>query len=184
VINGSTVLAVIPARAGSKRCPGKNKRNFRGKPLLHWTTDAAQDSKHIDTIIVSTDDEEIRALACVAVRLDRWIGVHWRTPELATDSATNEDVCRAVLAKAPHDLVVLLQPTSPLRISEDIDICIRACMVHKAAIVTVSDDGPKNGAVYVASAGWIANNDFSAPTLTYGMPNERSLDIDYPEQFE
>jgi CMP-N-acetylneuraminic acid synthetase len=162
MINGQTVLAVIPCRSGSKRCLGKNFRLFRGRPLYEWSVDAALRSKYIDVHIVSRDED--------------------RPPELCTDTATNEDVLRHHLKQWRYDVIVLLQPTSPLRLAVDIDACIESAQLGPC--VSVREDGTKNGAVYVARADWIAKHDFSEPTLTYGMPDGRSLDIDYESQFE
>jgi len=165
-INGKTVLAVIPARSGSKRCPGKNFRDFRGKPLYHWSLDAARGSKYIDTVKLSLDKD--------------------RTPELCTDEALNEDVIRYHLAQDPHDWIVLLQPTSPLRTSEDIDACIERAQMGLGCI-TYRQGGnwDKNGAVYVATKEWIEKHNFNHEGLMkLYMPEERSLDIDFPEQFE
>lgn len=164
MINGQTVLAVIPARSGSKRCPGKNFRDFRGKPLYLWSVMAAYQSELIDTVIVSKDAD--------------------RPPELCTDTATNEDVLRYHLMQHPHDWVVLLQPTSPLRTVEDIDHCIEIAQ-QGCVCISYRPDGTKNGAVYVAEREWIMRHDFSYKEHHhYEMPNERSLDIDFAHQFE
>src|SRR3990167_3436739 len=162
-INGKTVLAVIPARSGSKRCPGKNFLPYRGKPLWMWSVFAATESAYIDLKIVSTDAD--------------------RPPELCTDEATCEDVLRYHLAQHPADWVVLLQPTSPNRTSEDIDACIERAQLGHGCISTFH--GKTNGAVYVATKEWLAEHDFSHMGLCkYEMQEERSLDIDEPEDFE
>lgn len=163
MINGKTVLAVIPARSGSKRCPNKNFRLFRGRALYEWSIDQAAASKYIDKVKVSFDMD--------------------RPAELCTDQATNEDVLRWHLKEHPHDVVVLLQPTSPLRTVEDIDECIKRAWMLSQPCVSYRPDGTKNGAVYVASASWLAEHDFDSPHLQYEMPEERSLDIDYEQQF-
>lgn len=162
MIDGKSVLAVIPARTGSKRCPHKNFRLFRGRPLYEWSIDQAAASKYIDKVKVSFDIDRPR--------------------ELCTDTATNEDVLRHHLKEYPHDIVVLLQPTSPLRTPADIDACIEHALLGPC--VSYRENGSKNGAVYVATAEWIATHDFSDPNhFHYMMPNERSLDIDYEHQF-
>jgi CMP-N,N'-diacetyllegionaminic acid synthase len=163
VINGQTVLAVIPARSGSKRCPNKNFRDFRGKPLYMWSVEAASNSKYIDSIKLSMDED--------------------RPAQLCTDTATCEDVIRFHLQQAPHDWVVLLQPTSPLRTTEDIDNCIERAQLGDAC-VSYRRDKTKNGAVYVAKREWIEKYDFSnIATMRYIMPDERSLDINFEEDF-
>ncbi len=70
-INGKRVLAVIPARGGSKRVPRKNLREFRGKPLLLWTIEQARASALVDDILVSTEDAEIKTLKQRIVELER-----------------------------------------------------------------------------------------------------------------
>ena len=166
MVNGEFVLAVIPARSGSKRCANKNFREFRGETLWKWSFAAAEGSRYIDSILLSKDAD--------------------RPPELCTDDATCEDVLRFHLQDFPEARwVVLLQPTSPLRTTEDIDRCIEAAVSNGDAALTVDEMGHKNGAVYVASRAWIAEHEFThAGYRKVPMPDERSLDIDYAEQFE
>ena len=179
MINGETVLAVIPARGGSKRAPRKNIRPYRGKPLIEWAWEAAFESRLIDFSLLSTDDEEIERLAHPHI----WTSI--RPAHLATDEALNEDVLRDVLSRQESQWVVLLQPTSPLRTGADIDACILLAYEHGGAAVSYRPDGTKNGAVYVASAAWLKDNDFTNPAhARYTMPEERSLDIDYPADFD
>src|SRR3990167_9005322 len=59
MINGRTILAIVPARGGSKRIPGKNLKDLCGKPMIHWTVDVAKESKYLDKIVVSTEDQQI-----------------------------------------------------------------------------------------------------------------------------
>jgi len=175
------ILAVIPARGGSKRCPRKNLKFFRGKPLVLWSIEAAQESKLIDTVVVSTDDWEITGLAM------KYVPVITRPPELATDTATNEDVLRHAIKIFPgHDWVVLLQPTSPLRTPEDIDECILLAKQDKDGCISYrASNGSRNGAVYVCSSKWLENHlQFEAFRVFYIMPDSRSLDIDYEQEFD
>ena len=114
-------LCVIPARAGSKRLPHKNLAMLGGRPLLVWTIEAAQASGVFDTVRVSTEDEEI---AAVAERAGADAGQR-RPAALAGDEVTNVDVSLFVhdtLAEAGdrHDAIVCLQPSSPLRNGDDI----------------------------------------------------------------
>lgn len=182
MINGLKVLAVVPARAGSKRCPGKNLRDFRGKPLLQWTFDAAKGSKYIDRTVLSTEDANVKELA-LAIGFE----VVDRPLELAQDSSMNEEVMKHALSLFPADLVVLLQPTSPLRLPEDIDACIEKG--HEGCVTLRESTFHKNGAVYVCPASWIEDGYIFDNRNTYVrrhahvMPEERSLDIDYPEEF-
>lgn len=163
-INGETVLAIVPARSGSKRCPGKNFRQFRGKPLYMWSVEQACESKYIDLTKISMDGD--------------------RPPELCTDEASIEDVVRFHLHQLPHDWIVVLQPTSPLRTVEDIDTCIERATMGDGCISYSTETWEKNGAVYVARSEWIKRHDFShVGLMKYHMPAERSLDINYEEDF-
>ena len=177
MFNSKRILAVIPARGGSKRTPRKNIRPYQGKSLIEWAWDAAIQSKYIDVLVISTEDEQIRA-KCEKRRMC----VIDRPQDLATDEALNEDVLRHALSLYPEmDEVVLLQPTSPLRTTYDIDACIS--MSHRP-VVSVNEHQEKNGAVYVAEAEWLRDgNNFTEPHYPFVMPMRRSLDIDYPEQF-
>lgn len=118
MIGGRRVLALIPARGGSKGLPGKNIRPVAGRPLLAWTIDAAKGAKAPDCVVLSSDDEAIMAVA-----REGGCEVPFRRPdELATDKASSMDVVLHALDALPgFDLVMLLQPTSPLRTSADID---------------------------------------------------------------
>jgi CMP-N,N'-diacetyllegionaminic acid synthase len=131
MIHGKKVLAVIPARGGSKGLPGKNIRDLVGKPLIAWSIEAAHASRCIDRLILSSDDDEIIQVA------RRWCcDVPFvRGEDLATDEATTVDVVLDSLRRCPgYDWVVVLQPTSPLRTSEDIDTCLLECMDQGASV--------------------------------------------------
>ena len=165
MINGKTVLAVIPCRSGSKRLPNKNFREWRGKPLWKHALDQAAGSKYIDRVKVSRDED--------------------RPPALCADDASCEDVLRYHQAEQPHDWIVLLQPTSPLRTAADIDACIERAQMGIACISGAwGDQRRPNGAVYVASAEYLAAHDFSyGGAMKYVMPDERSLDINTEEDW-
>lgn len=118
MINGRKVLALIPARGGSKGVPGKNILPICGKPLIHWTIEAARASRYIDRLILSSDDDKIMAIAsaCGCEVPFR------RNPLLANDTSSSIDVVLDAIEHVPgFDIVVLLQPTSPLRSTADID---------------------------------------------------------------
>lgn len=110
------ILALIPARGGSKRLPRKNVRLLGGKPLIEWSIQAAKGMPEIVTVLVSTDDPEIASLA---QRAGAW--VPWLRPEeLSTDAASSVDVALHALEyyEREHgcvDGLLLLQPTSPFR---------------------------------------------------------------------
>jgi len=120
------VLAIIPARGGSKGIPKKNIVDLNGKPLIQYTVDIAMESKKIDRVFLSSDDDEIIS------RVQK-MGVYsnYKRPDtFASDRATAVDVVVDALnwlekneGYSP-DAVILLQPTSPLRLSSDIDSAI------------------------------------------------------------
>jgi CMP-N-acetylneuraminic acid synthetase len=118
--SGKTAIAVIPARGGSKRVPRKNLRLLAGLPLVAYSIKAALAAKGLAKVIVSTDDREIAA-TCAAYP----VTIVDRPPELGADHVRNNDVVRHVLGLSkPHDIIVLLQPTSPLRSGADIDLVL------------------------------------------------------------
>ncbi|GIO12296.1 hypothetical protein J19TS2_18510 [Cohnella xylanilytica] len=137
MINGKKVLAVIPARGGSKGVPYKNIRLLAGKPLIAWTIDSARASKYIDRCIVSTDDLRI-------ANVSRECGGEvpfMRPSEFAGDDTPGIDPVLHAIEQIPgYDIVVLLQPTSPLRTREDIDGCLERFIETRASFcVSVSE---------------------------------------------
>lgn len=142
MINGKTILAIIPARGGSKGIPGKNIIDVAGKPLIAWTIEAAKKSRYIDRLILSSDDDEIIKVAT------QWgCEVPFKRPdELAKDDTPGIDPVLHALSKIPtFDYIVLLQPTSPLRRTEDVDGCIEKCITQQAnccVSVTEPDKSP------------------------------------------
>lgn len=136
MIGNGKVLAVIPARGGSKGLPGKNILPVGGQPLIAYSINAAKVCAAVDRVIVSSDDEAIIAVA-QACGCD----VPFRRPdELATDTAASIDVVLHALDQVPgYEYVVLLQPTSPLRTAADIDAaCERLAADGAQACVSVS----------------------------------------------
>ena len=113
------ILGIIPARGGSKGIPGKNIKQLLGKPLINWSIEAAQKSNLLDKFIVSTEDAEIATIAKQA-----GAEVLQRPQEYATDNATTVSVLQHVLDEINAETVVLLQPTSPVRVDNIIDKAI------------------------------------------------------------
>lgn len=138
------VLGLIPARGGSKGVLRKNARVLAGRPLIAWTAEAALSSASLDRVILSTEDDEIAALGCSA-----GLEVPFRRPSsLASDSSPMIDVVLHALAWAQaegeaFDAVCLLQPTSPLRTSHDIDGVIRLLAETEADTVFSTLDIPR-----------------------------------------
>jgi CMP-N,N'-diacetyllegionaminic acid synthase len=113
------VVGLIPARAGSKGIPRKNLATLAGRPLIAWTLEAAQASQTLTSIVVSTDSKEI-AEAVAGIQLLQ------RPVRLATDETPMRAVVDHALAElATPDVLVLLQPTSPLRRPEHIDEAVQ-----------------------------------------------------------
>ena len=208
------MLAIIPARGGSKRVPRKNVLPFNGKPMIAWTIEAALASGRFSKVIVSTDDEEI---AAVARRY--WIGVDKRPDYLATDAARVVDVCIDVLKRHECEWFACLYATAPMRNAQDIQAttallgedCAFALAVtdyhmspHQALrmdgdrlapmwpdlIEKRHDEMPRmvvdNGSTYAANtAAFMAQRTFyGTPMRGYIMPRERSVDIDTPHDLE
>jgi CMP-N,N'-diacetyllegionaminic acid synthase len=110
------ILALITARGGSKRLPGKNIRVLGGKPLIVWSIDVVKDIAEICEILISTDDPAIAAVGTEAGALVPWL----RPADLASDTASSVEVALHALdwyetAKGTVDGILLLQPTSPFR---------------------------------------------------------------------
>lgn len=118
----SRPVAIIPARGGSKRISGKNVREFRGKPLIAYTIDAAQDSGLFDRVVVSTDDEAIADIAT-----SRGAEVPFRRPDVLADDHTpiSEATAHALDRLDPeghqYDHVAQLMANCPLRTAADIE---------------------------------------------------------------
>ncbi len=123
---GEKILAIIPARKNSKGLPGKNTKNFLGKPLFVHSIDHAMGSKLIDDIVVTSDSSDINLISSK-------IGVQCipRPENLATDTAHTPDAITHAVewikqrTGMEYNLIVMLQPTSPLRNSKDIDTAIK-----------------------------------------------------------
>lgn len=122
MIDGKKVLAIVPARAGSKGLPGKNKRLLSGKPLLQYPIETALASKYIDECFLSTDDPEMMRIGIKSGATCPFL----RPAELSGDSATSVSVIQHVLDNYLRQgqlitYIVLLEPTSPLTHSDDVD---------------------------------------------------------------
>lgn len=155
---GKRILAIVPARGGSKGLPGKNIRPLCGKPLIGWSIEHAQKSKYVDDIFISTDSREIADVAdSFGVEVPEL-----RPDELARDTAPSSEFIVYTLNKMKaegkdFDYFILLEPTSPLRDVEDVDKSIEMIIdnpqndsivgvamsgtVHPAFMVVVNKDG-------------------------------------------
>ena len=151
------VLGIIPARGGSKGVPQKNIRLIHGKPLISYTIALAESCKSFMDYIVSTDDEKIEKIAVQ-------YGAHVikRPPEIATDASSVVDTVSHVLNTlgTTYDLILLLQPTSPLRDTTDIQHVIKM----------FSDDPGLDGVVSVVKVS------DKHPARMYAVNNDEYLD--------
>ncbi|MDV7340806.1 acylneuraminate cytidylyltransferase family protein [Terasakiella sp. A23] len=213
MIDNKPVIAIVLARGGSKRLPGKNIKQFGDKPLIVWTLQAAQNAKTIDRVILSSDDQDI-------MDTFRKAGgeVPFRRPDaLASDDASSADAVLHALEELNIETgyLVLLQPTSPLRNAQDIDNCVTMCVEKAAPLcesvtalgfpaswlfsqnpdgylqkIGLADDKPllrPNGAVYVADVAWFKKHQAfwsEGQTAAYEIPFARSIDIDTESDFQ
>lgn len=130
------ILAVIPARSGSKRVPNKNVRDFHGKPLIAWAIEAAKGSALVTKTIVSTNDPNISEIAMTWGAEIPFL----RPEELAQDTTKIEPVLIHAVEELekkgfPVDAVVLLMATNPLRTSEHLDEAINLYIKSNASSV-------------------------------------------------
>ncbi|WP_318439212.1 acylneuraminate cytidylyltransferase family protein [Photobacterium leiognathi] len=136
-----SILAIIPARAGSKRLPNKNILDLGGKPLIQWTIEAAIECSQIETVMVSTDSKKIADISEKAGASVPYL----RSPELSSDTASSADVVIDVIEYYKSmgkrfDAIMLLQPTSPLRSASDIRNAVTLFNEKKAnAVVSVAE---------------------------------------------
>jgi len=146
MIEGKRILAIVPARGGSKGLPGKNILPICGKPLISWSIDKARRSRYLDLILVTTDSEEIAGIAKESGAYVPFL----RPPELASDYSSTYDAIRHALnfmeksENQRFDYVVLLEPTSPLREDDDIDRMLEKLLAHQNefdSIISVGEVG-------------------------------------------
>lgn len=192
------ILAVIPARGGSKGIPRKNIRPIAGKPLIAWSIESALKGQLVHKVLVSTEDDEIAGVA------EQWgADVLLRPTSLSGDDTPTLDVLRHVVERVPCDAVVLLQPTSPIRSAGLVDACIKEFLERKADSLATGfwckyveygtnskrrqdltgffyDDGN----VYVISSGLIAKGDRYGTNIVRKVTSrEENIDIDEPFDF-
>jgi N-acylneuraminate cytidylyltransferase/CMP-N,N'-diacetyllegionaminic acid synthase len=140
MIKGKKILTLIPAKGESKGLPGKNIMNLEGKPLIAWTIETAKKCEFIDKLVVSTEDKEIKEISEEVGAVVPFI----RPKELASDAAKANDVIFHAIEWFENkneffDLILVLQPTSPLRIKEDIINSINQLFeFHAKAVISVS----------------------------------------------
>lgn len=146
MINGKSVLALIPARGGSKGIKDKNIILLEGKPLINYTIETAIKSSYIDRVVVTTDSDKIAEVA-----MEAGADVPFKRPaELAADSSKTLDAVLHAINwlddnDRHYDILVLLQPTQPLRNISDIDDALEKFeAMNEQALVSICevDDNP------------------------------------------
>lgn len=147
MIADKRVVAAVPARGGSKTVPGKNLRSLAGKPLVAWPIDIAAETSEIDRTVVTTDDDEIAATA-----RDWDADVVERPDSLAEDDSLVVDALRHLIGELraegdDAEYLVMLEPTCPLRTSDDVTACLElladpATDYDSVATFTEADPSP------------------------------------------
>lgn len=207
-MSGGTI-AIIPARAGSTRLAGKNVRPMAGRPMVAWTLDAALGARTLDHVVVSTDDPAVAAVAASMGLAPPFV----RPAALSGADASVMDAVDHALRTVGGvwDLVVLLQPTSPLRTADDVDRVVTACRDAGAPAAIATSVLPKppafygrrtdgrleatgeafedlriiTGAVYVGRPETVVRaGTFRVPgCLAVDIPPDRAWDVDTVEEF-
>jgi len=171
------VLAIIPLRIGSKRLPKKNFLALSGRPLYWWVLREACACRRIDKVVVSTDADR-RSL------IPENYDIIQRPPELATDTATTEDVVEDVIRKGEYndyDTIMLIQATTPFTSTDVMDKALRIFEEnHLVCLVSVNEQYHPNGAFYIIQREiFFQNKTFWVKGMSIiKMNNRNSLDID------
>lgn len=163
-------ICIIPAREGSKRVKRKNMRLFSGKPLVSWTIEAALQAKIFQEIILSTDSEDILAIGQNCGLTTNFL----RPKELSDDYAKAENVIAHHLKNFQDVNICYLQPTSPLRTTDD--ILASYSMLNKKSL-----HGVISVCEFSVPANWVYNSKESFASFMKGVSTKRSQD--YTEHF-
>ena len=141
MLDGNRVLVVVPARGGSKGLPGKNLRPLAGTPLVAHVATLVAGVPYVDRAVVSTDDPKIASVAREAGLDAPFVRPAELSGDRIGDHAVLEHALTAVeaLDEVIYDVVVMLQPTSPLRRSSDVDAVVRKLLEGWDAVWTVSE---------------------------------------------
>jgi CMP-N,N'-diacetyllegionaminic acid synthase len=139
MIDGRRVIAVIPARGGSKSVPKKNIKPLGGKPLICWSIGVAKATPAVDRVIVSTDSDEIGRVAQTA-----GAEVYRRPAHLATDEALVIETVRDLIDRLKNEkesasIMVLLEPTCPFRSVDDVQGCLEMLAAGLDSVATFKD---------------------------------------------
>lgn len=183
------VLCVIPAKSHSRRLNadgvGKNFMVFLDKPLYKWVLNEALNSVGIDRIVVTTDSENLMKMSPSIIRYD----IIRRPEDLARDETLPEEVILDLLKDSKYseyDVIVLIQPTSPLITHGDITHALDTFEANNLiCMVSVNEQYRPNGAIYIIKRNVLEKEGtfWVRDLAIYKMPNNRSLDIDYASDF-
>ena len=203
-------LYIITARKNSKRLKDKNIRLFAGKPLICWSIEQALRVSKQDKVVVSSDDNRIKKIS----KNFKNVNFIQRPKYLATDKASTIDAIKQVIKKLSFEgFVVILQPTSPLRLDKDIENAKKLLIDGSPAVMSqVKLQYPSNkinvnskskyfksfkdkknydlyapnGAIFAANTNWIKkiNTFYSSDVVTFNMDEMHSIDIDTKYHFE
>jgi len=170
------IVALIPARAGSKRLAHKNRLMINGKTLVEHAIEQAIGSRYINEIIISSDDPEVLH----DTYHKKWIVFESRPSRLCRDDTGTDEVIAYVMKKHKADVLVLLQPTSPVRYSRDIDRCISFLIDGDFdSVITLRREHQylfsPNGNIFVVRKG---NNTYSDNMGCLVLDEKKSVDID------
>ena len=180
------IIAIIPARLGSKRLKFKNLKIFKKKPLFLLSMICAKKSKFIDRVFLSTDSKKINNIA----KNNGFKIEKLRQKKLSGSKSKSRDVVLDVLKKVKnkYDYFILLQPTSPLRNLRDINSSIKIIIKKNLnSLVSVNKSNYKiNGAIYIQKINFFLKkkNFLHKNTYKFKMPNKRSIDIDTLKDYE
>jgi len=188
----SKVVAIVPARSGSVRLPGKNKKILVDKPMICYTIIEALKCSFIDEIIVTTDDKDIIDIVQKNYVLGK-IRLIKRPEYLATSTTDLVDVidhaCQGYLS---NTIILLLQPTSPLRLAEDIQKAWNIFNMNnrKLSVIPVFWQHPMTelklvGSIFISYLSTIVNTRsfIHNGCCIYNFPYDRSIDIDTIDDF-
>jgi N-acylneuraminate cytidylyltransferase len=173
---GERVLALIPARGGSVRLPGKNLEQIGGRTLVEIAVRSGLAVANVDEVVVSSDSPEI-----LADGLRAGATVEKREPALALSETTSREVIDDVLSRRPDvDVLILLQPTSPLRAPRDVTACLETLLRHPTAATVTTTDYPSAWTRTISPEGHLLPGGelIDERTAAVLMPRSRSIDVD------
>jgi len=180
MLNNKRILSVILARKNSKGLPDKNIKSFGGHPLLSWPINASLNSKYIDTTVLSTDSKDYAAIGESYGALTPFL----RPDSLANDESISSDAIIHAIdffhsKKDMYDYVILLEPTSPLTETIDIDLAIEKLLSNKdnlSSLVSISEIGSSHPSYCFKVNDKSLITPIDQNTINTGMSRRQDLD--------